>query len=170
MKYTWIDVWAKWWIVTINHKLEVEYMLNIPKHKWEVDWKTLAQFIYTIDNPVAIEDVKSIFWMSAKSNFNFWYIKWFKMACLVNKDVTLVQPKTWQKVAWNSEDIVRDESWKKRRKDTKETSLNASQRIFPWVEWRTWKQRVDQDWLYDSALIAYWLLKTYWWEEWIPVK
>lgn len=157
--YTGIDVWAKWWIVTINDNLEIVRMDNVPKTWWDVDWDKLKHILSLISRPVAIEDVHSIYWMSAKSNFNFWYIKWFKMACLTWKDVTLVQPKTWQKVARINDDIVYEKLEPRKVKDTKATSLNASKRIFGDVKWRISPQRTPQDWLYDSALIAYRLMK-----------
>lgn len=163
MRYTWIDVWAKWWIVTINDKLEVESMRTIPTNKEWVDREELKVRLDMLNWYIAIEDVHSIYGMSAKSNFNFWFIKWFKYACVADRDVELVAPKVWQKTAWDGNDIVYITKWNKQVKDTKATSLKAAQRIFPWVDWRVWRQRVQQDWLYDSALIAYWLyMKVNW--------
>lgn len=157
MFYTWIDVWEKWWIVTIDENTKVVAKLWIP-HIWkDVDWYELQSILWDIYSLVAIEDVHSIYWMSAKSNFNFWYIKWFKVWCLPCLNVHFVKPKEWQKVVWEESDYVYQEDNPK-RKDTKKTSLNAANRIFPWVDWRnSIRQKKQQDWLYDAALIAYWL-------------
>jgi len=157
MHYTGVDVWAKWGIVTIDENRNIIKMLTIPKTKWEVDWLELAWLLYMLNWPIAIEDVHSIYWTSAKSNFNFGYIKWFKMACLIEKPVVLVQPKVWQKVARIEDDIVYKKLKPRKVKDTKATSLNSAQRLFPWVDWKLKGQRVQQDWLYDAWLMAYWL-------------
>jgi len=172
MIYTWVDVWAKWWIVTINEDKEVIFMSWIPKYKamvkvkWKMKEKELVNRIelkWILDNidwKICIEDVHSIFWSSAGSNFNFWFIKWFKWGCVCLKDALMVQPKTWQKAVWNQDDIVYKSITPRKVKDTKATSLKCAQRIFPWVDWKLWRQRSQQDWLYDSALMAYRLLQT----------
>jgi len=156
--YTGIDVWWKWGVVTINDNCEVVSMYTIPSCPEGVDWVQLKLILEWIPWLSAIEDVHSIYWMSAKSNFNFWFIKGFKYSVLCDQDTVFVQPKTWQKTAWNGWDIVYKSVKPRKVKDTKATSLNAAQRIFPWVDWRVGRQRVQQDGLYDSALIAYRLM------------
>lgn len=157
--YTWIDVWAKWWIVTINDKLEVVYMQPVPRIKGEVDRAGLRKILEELEWPICIEDVHSIFGSSAWSNFAFWYIKWFMIACLQGKDFILVQPKERQKTAWCEDDIVYKKITPRKVKDTKATSLNAANRIFWNVDWKVWSQRSQQDGLYDAGLMAYFLYK-----------
>lgn len=170
MIYTGIDIWAKWGIVSINDKKEIVFMSWIPrckervKVKWKmkqkeiVNWFELRRMLSSLEWKIVIEDVHSIFWTSAWSNFNFWFIKWFKWACVCLKDSLMVTPKTWQKAVWDEDDIVYKKLTPRKVKDTKATSLKCAQRIFPWVDWKLWSQRSQQDWLYDSALMAYRLL------------
>lgn len=103
---------------------------------------------------VVIEDVHSIFGSSAKSNFQFGRICGIlrTLAEFTGAEIVLVPPKTWQKRVWAEEDIV----VKGKKKDTKGTSLNASLRIFPEVDFRkSARATKPHDGLVDAALIAY---------------
>lgn len=103
---------------------------------------------------IVIEDVHSIFGSSAKSNFQFGRICGIlrTLAEFTGAEIVLVPPKTWQKRVWVEEDLV----VKGKKKDTKATSLNASLRIFPEVDFRkSGRATKPHDGLVDAALIAY---------------
>lgn len=161
--FTGIDVWMKWGIVTIDENLNIINMWKMPvKDKLlDLDW---LEDIYQNNNLgyIAIEKVHALFGSSAKSTFNFWWICGAIFWVFHNNHrwVVKVTPREWQKAAWDRSDIVYKQLEPRKMKDTKATSLKAAQRIFPGVEWKVWRQRVEQDWLYDSALMAYWLLTT----------
>lgn len=113
------------------------------------------------DVSIAIEDVHSIYGTSAKSNFQFGRILGMKEAfCFtVFGKYELVQPKVWQKAVWEPSDMVKKEDGKT---DTKATSLNAAQRIFPNEKFlKTKRSTVPHDGLVDASLIAYYLKLNY---------
>lgn len=94
-----------------------------------------------------IEDVHSVFGSSAGATFEFGRIKGFLLGLLVAHKIpyTLVQPKEWQGGIWTNADMVvthkkvtRKDGKEIYRKetDTKATSINAAQRIFPTVDFR----------------------------------
>lgn len=104
---------------------------------------------------VVIEDVHSLYGMSAKSNFSFGGIKHAKiMACVaLDYEYHLVQPKNWQKAMWLPEDVVLKPNG--RTKDTKATSLNAAKRMWPDEDFRkTDRSKVPHDGIIDGALMA----------------
>lgn len=107
------------------------------------------------DIVVGIEDVHSLYGMSAKSNFSFGGIKDAKvMACVaLGYEFHLVQPKVWQKGVWCEEDIVLQGN--KRSRDTKATSLNAAKRLWPKEDFRkSSRSKNPHDGIVDAALIA----------------
>lgn len=71
---------------------------------------------------------------------------------------TYVTPTTWQKDIWHEKDRVMrknpDKKTKQGNTDTKKTSLNAAQRLFPTVNFIPKGKKVPHDGLFDSALIA----------------
>lgn len=128
-----------------------------------VDYRKLATILKNIKGKafidteitVGIEDVHSLYGMSAKSNFSFGHIKGVKIGMLeiLGYDYTLVAPKTWQKLIWKDSDIVLKDTGK--GKNTKATSLNAAVRIFPDVDFRKSSRATKpHDGIFDAALIA----------------
>lgn len=106
---------------------------------------------------VAIEDVHAIFGSAAKATFKFGWIKGIKEALATSffNGYDLVQPKNWQKVIWTPEDVVLKDNG---RKDTKATSINAAQRIWPDQDFRkSTRAKNPHDGLVDAALIAEYL-------------
>ena len=102
---------------------------------------------------VVIEDVHSLYGMSAKSNFNFGHIKGFKEGVLTayGFDYKLVAPKVWQRGVWTEEDVI----IKKGKKDTKATSLNAAKRLWPNHDFRkSNRAKKPHDGIIDAALMA----------------
>lgn len=71
---------------------------------------------------------------------------------------TYITPGSWQKEIWQERDRVMREIQDKRTKqgntDTKKTSLNAAQRLFPTVNFIPKGKRTPHDGLFDAALIA----------------
>lgn len=104
---------------------------------------------------IYVEDVHSIFGVSASANFKMGYNLGMLHSLLddLYGDYYLVQPKEWQKKIWTEQDYVIKENG---RKDTKKTSLNAAQRIFPNEPFlATDRSSVPHDGMFDAALIAY---------------
>lgn len=96
---------------------------------------------------VVIEDVHALYGSSAESTFNFGWIKGFLIGLLVAHKIpyTLVQPKEWQGEIWTNSDMVvsyktvelkSGKTQKRKEVHTKETSINAAQRLFPSVDFR----------------------------------
>lgn len=96
---------------------------------------------------VVMEDVHAIYGSSAGATFEFGKINGFLVGLLVAHKIpyTLVQPKEWQGKIWtnadkvvhtkritqkNGKDVMRKEI------DTKATSFNAAQRLFPTLDFR----------------------------------
>lgn len=103
---------------------------------------------------VYVEDVHSLFNMSASSNFKMGY-NLGTLHGFLDKYFShyyLVKPKEWQGLVWTEADKVKKENG---RTDTKKTSLNAARRIFPDESFMPEGKRTPQDGLFDSALIAY---------------
>ena len=107
---------------------------------------------------VIIEDVHSLYGMSAKSNFTFGHIKGVKEAMMValDYDYRLIPPKKWQNLVWKDEDVVYETTKAgKKKKDTKATSLKAAQRLFPAVDFtRSARAKKPHDGIVDAALMA----------------
>lgn len=133
----------------------------VPFSKGGVDYEALVDIFREImkdnlgdDIILIIEDVHSLFGMSAKSNFSFGHIKGFKegVSIALGIEYHLVTPKVWQRVVWEEQDIVLND---KGKRDTKATSLRAAQRIFPDVDFRkSERARVPHDGIVDAALMA----------------
>ena len=153
-KYAAIDVGIKGGIAVLSDdNLE---LYPIPKIKQKVDYRALVSLLEGVlkDCFVVIEDVHSIFGSSAKSNFNFGFIKGFKVASIVAAGCPyeLVPPKTWQKEIWTNADMVKKAN---NRTDTKATSLMAAKRLFPAETFlATERSKKPSDGLVDAALMA----------------
>ena len=107
---------------------------------------------------VCLEEVHSLFGMSAKSNFSFGELygkkKMIGAVCSYLYGFTLdfVPPKKWQAQMWTTTDKV----FKTGKKvDTKKTSLVAANRLLPGEAFlATTRSRVAHDGLVDAYLIA----------------
>lgn len=159
MIYVGIDVGQNGGVVSVDKDSNILNMYTIPKEEKKVDYQGLYNLLKLMqeeqDMIVCIEDVHSLFGMSAKSNFSFGHIKGAKeMACAaLDCEYHLVQPKVWQKAVWLPEDAVIKENG--RTKDTKATSLNAARRLWPEEDFlATKRSKVPHDGLVDAALIA----------------
>lgn len=158
-------------LVVLNDSGNIVFSATIPKiANKEVDLKVLNQLIFSVidfSNEIhfIIEDVHSIFGMSAKSNFEFGRVCGMMEALIVANEIryTKVQPKVWQKVSWEGVKPVEIPTNKKTKTgevkfkiDTKATSLLAAKRLFPDYNFTpTSRSKKEHDGLIDAALIAY---------------
>jgi len=159
---TGIDIGKSGAIVTINSKLEIVEKNTIPliKGTTEIDITTLNSIIKdSKSNNFYIERVHSIFGSSAKSNFSFGTTNGLIIGLVHanKKSYTLVNPKDWQKVAWEGVAAVR----KGKKVDTKATSSIACARLFPNESFRKQRSEKDHDGLVDAVLISYYGLKRF---------
>lgn len=105
----------------------------------------------------ALEDVHSLPGTSAKSNFSFGENKGEYRGLMVGLGLPYmeVQPKAWQKVAWEGVPMMKKPN---KKTDTKAMSLVAAKRLFPNQSFlATERSTKPHDGLVDAALIAYYL-------------
>lgn len=164
-KYIGIDPGAKGFVAVIDRE-ECEYrFLSIDESTPHEVSEFLLSEAFGNDVAVVIEDVHSIFGSSAKSTFNFGYIKGLLVGLLIAHRIpyTLVQPKEWQQEIWTNADkeyksqttAVAGKEKSRRVIDTKATSLNAALRLFPQVDFRkNEKCRKPDDNKADALLMA----------------
>jgi hypothetical protein len=113
---------------------------------------------------VVLEDVHSIFGMSAQSNFQFGRVLGIVEGVLgtLNKNYVRVTPKVWQKEVWGTVEPKGTLTGKLLKSgkphikiDTKATSLIVAQQLFPDVNLlATSRSKVPHDGIVDSLLIA----------------
>lgn len=132
--------------------------------------KTLGEWLskassYEWGTIAVMEEVHAIFGSSAKATFSFGEINGVLKALVIANNIPyhLVQPKTWQNAIWINSDIVatyKEVTTKKgivKRKEvnTKKTSINAAQRLFPNIDFRKNERckNIDDNKV-DSLLIA----------------
>lgn len=120
----------------------------------------LAKIKEKFPNVVAVlEEVHSIFGVSASSNWSFGNTFGMQEMGLVANRIPyhLVPPKTWQKEIWAHSDKVMTVKKGKSKEsvDTKSTSLKAFKRLFPNEDFRaSVKSMVFHDGMVDAALLA----------------
>lgn len=111
-----------------------------------------------------LEDVHSIFGMSASSNFQFGRVLGILEGLLeaINIKFTKVTPKVWQKEIWSGTTPISSPTGKLLKSglphvkvDTKGTSLLVAQTLFPDVNLlATSRSKVPHDGIVDALLIA----------------
>ena len=119
-----------------------------------IKWHQDAQYF--------IEQVRSLHGMSAQSNFSMGHGLGVVEGCvrMIADHYFLIKPQEWQKKVWIESDyvynIVYNGTKKKKTRDTKATSLNAAQRIFPDETFlKSKRSSVPHDGMVDAALIAW---------------
>lgn len=163
-KYIGIDVGNKGFISVIDDGeyrfCSIEDSDNQSLSKFLLD-ETLGQSV-----AVVIEDVHAIYGSSAEGTFTFGWIKGFLTGLLVAHKIpyTLVQPKEWQGEIWTNADMVvsyktitlkNGKEQKRKEVHTKETSINAAQRLFPSVDFRkSTRAKKPDDNKVDALLMA----------------
>lgn len=145
-KYIGIDPGASGFIAVIDPVEDLCTFLSIAEHTPQEVSEFIGETAFGCNVTVVIEDVHSLYGSSAKSTFNFGYIKGMLVGFLVAHHIpyTLVQPKEWQTDMWtNADKTMRKKSKIKDGKntsrlmvDTKATSIKAAQRLFPNVDLR----------------------------------
>lgn len=105
-----------------------------------------------------IEDVHALHASSAKSTFNFGMCKGYLLGLLAANKIPyhLIQPKEWQKEIWtNADKVTRYKTDGGKMTDTKNTSINACKRLFPFLDLRkNPKCRKIDDNKVDSILMS----------------
>jgi hypothetical protein len=148
--------------IDIDGNIRGQWCIPTLKGSSDVDYPKLAAIFkqlkaingFDTDIFVILEDVHSLYGMSAKSNFNFGHIKGVKegMLAAFGYDYKLIRAKLWQQVVWSEEDVVTNS---KGKRDPKKTSLKAAARIFPDVDFRkSSRSRKQHDGKVDAALMA----------------
>lgn len=138
---------------------EGEFILRtVPDSLEEIDGVLMELMDYAEGQAtVCIEDVHAIYGSAAKATFKFGWIKGVKESLVMSYfgNYELVQPKNWQRVVWLPEDVVLKDNG---RKDTKATSINAAQRLWPNQDFRkSTRAKKPHDGLVDAALMAEYL-------------
>ena len=147
-----LDVGKNGGVVVIQGGKIVE-MHTIPTIGKKYDLVALANIIKKyakLESFFCIEDVRTIVVGSKSSNFMFGEGKGILegMVAMSECPYELVMPKTWQKMVWTPNDIV--------KKNPKATSLLASKRLFPNETFlASSRSKKPHDGLVDAALISY---------------
>ena len=153
--YAGIDVGKSGGIVFLDEHLNIYSLHTMPMIGKEYDIQELKNILanpYLDILHLAIENVHAIQGPTGNSsNFSFGLGKGILMGMVSGLEIpyTLVNPKTWQGIAW--EGVTK-------QADTKKTSLVASKRLFPTESFlATQRSRVPHDGLVDAALIGYYI-------------
>lgn len=137
---------------------------GIPIAGKDIDANELYRILKDISerySPVVIlEDVHSLFGMSAASNFSFGFVCGMIRAMVIANTIPfhMVAPKTWQKLIWVNDDKVykpKKPTQKNPSVDTKATSLKAATRIFPHFDLtKNERSKVPHDGIVDAVLLS----------------
>ena len=140
----------------------------------EIDMVKLIDMLKAVAPLVKLcvmEDVHSIFGSSAGSNFQFGRVTGIMETALIAAGIIpyKVQPKAWQKIAWEGTEVVKLPTGRKNKagkplfkNDTKATSLNAATRLFPNESFlATSRSKIPHDGWVDAALIAYYGIRQF---------
>lgn len=153
--YVGIDVGKKGGIVKLDKELKLISMHIMPQIGSEYDIQELKNLLTNPEETIihlGIENVHAIQGRTGNSsNFSFGLGKGILMGMVAGLEIpyTLVNPKTWQKIAW--EGVTKQD-------DNKKTSLLAAKRLFPTESFlATPRSSVPHDGIVDGALIAYYV-------------
>ena len=129
----------------------------------EIVFSELVSLVSNADF-VVLEDVHSIFGMSAQSNFQFGRGLGIIEGVLgaLNKNYIKVSPKVWQKEIWADTTPIGNATGKLLKSgqpqikiDTKATSLIVAKKLFPNVNLlATKRSKVEHDGIVDALLLA----------------
>ena len=119
---------------------------------------------------ITIEDVHSLFTVSAKSNFQFGFGAGLIEGVCIGMGLPFmkVHPKKWQEYAWQGIQPVQHNTGKftkqggpKYKTDPKATSLIAAHRLFPSVDLtKSVRAKKAHEGIVDALLISYYASKT----------
>ena len=152
LAYVGIDPGAKGaFCLLVPETKEVTFMDTIDKPADILSWLKDIDMKFTLV-VIMIEDVKSLFGMSAKSNFNFGYNVGVvnTIASAAEVSVDLVMPKKWQKHV----------GVRAKGKDIKKDVASICDRLYPHVSVRGPKGGL-QDGKSDALMIAHYASQTF---------
>lgn len=154
-------------ILGSDNKIVYKLHFNDTKNKFKQrEFRKALIKVKKLNCSVILENVHSMFQMSAKSNFSFGHVNGFIEGTLYAYSIPYIKiaPKIWQKVAWLGipEKFLAKKTAKGRSsKDTKGMSLEAVHRLFPSVDLRkSLRSSKFHDGLVDALLIAYYGFKS----------
>lgn len=151
---------------------KIDSLYPMPKIGSELDIFTMVKILSSFPMKNVhfyIEDVHAIFGSAAGATFSFGFVCGAIQASVsaLNMPFTLVQPKVWQKVAYQGIPEIRKPDFlikqgkragksTRGKRDCKQMSELAARRLFPGVDFRsTEKCKKVHDGIVDAALIAY---------------
>jgi hypothetical protein len=173
--YLGVDSGKKGGFVLISESGDIlhQYVMPLTKGKTakekKIDCKQLCTILSAMTNLYTIvctlEETASIFGVDKSTMFTMGRSLGIMEGVLSCGCVslTMIRPKAWQKAAWESSDIVKMKSKSgKTVTDTKQTSANATMRLFPKADLRYGnnERHLDRrkklhDGMVDAILIAY---------------
>jgi len=161
--YVGVDPGKKGAIVAIGEKGIIGKWV-IPLLGDDVDaqgvWNILAGLKENYDLVLILEEVHSLFGMSAATNFSMGHTLGILLGIIVTSKIKLIRvnPKAWQKEIWQTSEIQykpMKPDQKKASIDTKLTSMKAAHRLFPDADFRaTSRSKNDHDGICDSVCLA----------------
>ena len=165
MNYIGIDIGKSGYIVIISENTIDKFA--IPLIGDQVDIGELANYFRELDctqSIVYMEDLHSIFGVSASSNYSFGWINGLFEGILKSFSIPYVkvQAKKWQKEMFEGIPEQIKISKARRKVDTKAMSILASKRLFPSFDLRiSDRARVDNHNVSDALLLAAYAKKNY---------
>lgn len=161
MNYVGIDIGKSGYIISITPDGIIKYPIPLIGDK--VDSKALSEIIELglgNERIVGMEDLHSIYGVSASSNYSFGWINGLIEGILTSFKVPFVkiQAKKWQKEMFEGIPT----QFKNKKVDTKVMSIMASKRLFPSFDLKaTERSRTDNHNVSDALLIAEYIRRKY---------
>lgn len=159
MKYAGIDPGSKGYVAVIQPGKPVTYFA-IPFKGKELQMRVLIRKIgdHLDGAKVALEEPGMIRGASKTSMAKMYRTLGSIEASLICNDIDyiLVPPMEWQKVVWSEDDMLyfpKDKKGKMKR-DTKGTTVNCCNRLYPTVNLYTGSRTTPNDNLADAILLA----------------
>lgn len=171
MNFIGIDPGKTGALILLDSNCKIKFKAIIPLIGRQIDLYTLDDYFknlknqYSDDLHIILEDVHSLFSMSAKSNFSFGHTNGVLEGIIASNRIkyTKVQPKTWQSTVWQGIRPITINTGKKKTNgdikikiDTKQTTLLAIKRLFPNEDFtKSLRSKKDDSGLVDSTALAY---------------
>jgi len=167
--YVGIDPGAHGFFAIYDTSTKEYSFIEMPKIGKFIDILGVSNIVKLLKNHVAIvalEDVHSIFGVSAKSNWSFSAAAAIVETALVCHVIpyTKVQPKKWQKLMWEGIPVQKklSSTGKTFVNDTKLMSKMAAKRLFPNIDLRRNERcKVEDDGKIDALLLVNYARRTF---------
>lgn len=123
-------------------------------------WTILSALKEKYNCTLILEDVHSLFGMSASTNFSMGHTLGILDGIIAVSKIRLIRvsPKTWQKSIWENNDMVYKPIKPEQKKpsvDTKATSINAAYRLYPNADFRaTTRSKNPWDGITDACCLS----------------